>query len=120
VRIWGDEPQAPLEHDPGAPWERQRSVIIECPEAQLIFDNVAAGPVPFQPGSLERIDLPAGPGAFTVRVATQGRNDIRQLIATALADEADGDVAHLLETLYGHEQYLIDVWRTGPLSEDDP
>lgn len=119
VRTWDGQPQYLTGQHADQPWEYQELVTIECPEARLIFDNVAAGPVDFDPRSVERIDLPGGPGAFSVRVATRGRDDINRLIVAALSVESDAEQMRQLEALAGHEQYLIDVWRTGPLTDDD-
>ncbi len=119
LRIWNTEPRHSAEPQTNVSWQDPQLVTIEFPEAQLIVDNVAAGPVDFSPGRVERIDLPGGPGVFAVRVAVRGRDDIDRLIVDALSVDSDAETTRRLEALGGHEQYLIDVWRTGPLADDD-
>lgn len=119
LRVWNNEPESIADQLTEEPWERHRSVTIECPEARLIFDNITAGAVTFDPDSVYRIDLPGEPGTFAVRVATQGRDDINRLIVVALSAESEAELTLHLDALGGHERYLIDVWRTGPLTDDD-
>lgn len=119
LKVWDGEPRHPAEQHVDRLWQRQGSVTIECPQAQLIFDNVSAGPVDFQPGTTDRIDLPGGPGAFTLHVSTNGRGDINHLIVAALSVEPDTESMRQLASLGGHEQYNIDIWRTGSLSDDE-
>jgi hypothetical protein len=119
LRLWNTEPQPFAEPPEPGPWEDWRTVTIECPEAQLVVDNVAAGPISFNPGGVERITLPGGPGMFAVSVAARGRDDINRLIVEALSVEPDAEGMRQLQALGGHEQYLIDVWRMGPLTDDE-
>ncbi len=54
-----------------------------------------------------------------MRVAARGRDDINRLVVEALSADSDAETTHRLKALGGHEQYLIDVWRTGPLADDE-
>ncbi len=119
LRIWNTEPRHITESQTNESWQDPRLVTIEFPEGKLIVENVAAGPVDLGHGHVERINLPGGPGAFAVRVAARGRDDINRLIVDALSADSDAETTRQLEALGGHEQYLIDVWRTGPLADDD-
>jgi hypothetical protein len=54
-----------------------------------------------------------------VRIAMRGRHDINDLIVTAASADSDDDRARQLRALDGHEQYVMDVWWSGPLTDDD-
>jgi hypothetical protein len=54
-----------------------------------------------------------------VRIAMRGRHDINDHIVAAASAESDDDRARQLRALDGHEQYVMDVWWSGPVTDDD-
>jgi hypothetical protein len=90
---------------------RPRDLTVEFPQGALILENISSGPVPLEPGGVERITLPGGAGAYHVRGWYRGREQAAAAVAELWdADEVGEDVAAAFAEFDGLEEYLLQIW----------
>jgi hypothetical protein len=87
---WDSDP-GPL--SPADTWQGHRTVTLQCPSAEIYIDQPTASAIDL------RDELPAGPGAYDVRIAWRNR---------ARPDDPPDDGEH----------YLVQMWRRGDLPAD--
>jgi len=78
-------------------WDGHIDLEVECPSGRIYIDQPTTQPIDLKD------TLAAGPGTYAVRVARRGRQD-----ETSPARDTPGRS--------GPEEYLVQMWHTGPLS----
>ncbi|MEV4709113.1 hypothetical protein [Actinoplanes sp. NPDC049316] len=94
VRLWPGPPP----HEAG--WDGAHEMELHCPTGEMVADEITGG-------SPEVIDL-GEPGVYGLRASWRGREAVEIGLDDAAAERA-----------WGEEQFLFDMWRTGPLPPDD-
>jgi hypothetical protein len=107
IQLW----DAPPDDVPGEGWARTRELTVELPQGARILEDISSGPVPLEPGGIERITLPGGAGAYHVRACHSGREQAAAAVAQLWeADQAGEDIAAVYAGLAGLERYLLQIW----------
>ena len=90
IQLW----DAPPDDVPGNSWAGPRVLTVEFPQGMLILENISSGPVPLEPGGVERVALSGGAGAHHLRAWHPGREQAAVAVAELWkADEAGDEVA---------------------------
>jgi hypothetical protein len=77
IQLWDASP----DDTPGDGWSGPRALTVEFPQGTLILENISSGPVPLQPGGVERVPLPGSAGAYHVRAWHRGREQAAAAVA---------------------------------------
>lgn len=107
IELWETPPGAA----PGDAWQGPRTLTVDFPHGTLILENISSGPVRLQPGDIDLLALPGGPGAYHVTAWHRGREQAAAAVRSLWdADDAGDDIASPYGDLAGLEEYLLQIW----------